>query len=391
MNTEELNENVEQNVEETQATEAPQTFSVNDDGDYVINRDTEDAIQEQETESVSLGEQTGDSEEVDGSVRLGDQEGIDQAQNEEENVVELGQVSDTTDSEEDTVSPEVNEVKENEDFDLPEGWDKMVQFIKDNPGATPEDYVKLNSWDAQFSNEEILKQKLAKENGLDAKDDAEEINFLYEDKFGFDEDLDEERDIKLKKIDMKKALNEAKADLAKQKEDYLGSLTFKDQSPEVKEALKFYQESKEAESKGSTIRTNFIDNTDKLFSDEFKGFEFKYGENKAQRIKVGKVSEVKEFQSDVNNFFNKHVAEDGTISDVEAYHKALWIADNADAVISHFYEQGRADAVKESAKKAKNIDMGSRSDVGSITDDSNKPKFKLVDNNDDGFKLKFKK
>ena len=376
------NEAVEQQVE--QAEEPAKNYTVNEAGDFVLNKQ-EDAVQEQETEGVPVGERTTDSPEVDGGVRIGDQEGDNKEQDEEENVVELGEVAEDTEDE-----PAPEEVKQDIE-ELPEGWDKMVKFIKENPGATPEDYVKLNSWDDQFSDEDILKQKLAKDNGLDLKDDKDEIDFLYEDKFGYDEDLDEDRDIKLKKVEIKKTLREAKSELSKQKEEYLGSLTFKDQSPEVKEALEFHKKSKEAESAKSNTRTSFIEDTDKLFSDEFKGFEFNYGEDKKQRIKVGKVSDVKEFQSDVNNFFNKHVGDDGKLKDVEAYHKALWIADNADAVISHFYEQGRADAVKDGAKKAKNIDMGSRSDVGSIQDDSNKPKFKLVDDNDDGFKLKFKK
>ena len=384
---EELNENVEDQVQEDaqdQKQEEAPSYSMRENGDFVINTKKEDAVQEQGSESLPVGEQAGDSEEVDGSVRLGDIQEPEAEQKEEE-VVELGQVVEDVEPE---ATEEPSESKE-EEFELPEAFGKMIDFLKKNPGATPEDYVNIQKGADLYSDEDLLKQKLAKENGLDLKEDVEEINFLYEDKFGFDEDLDEDRAIKLKKVEFKKSLKEAKTDLAKQQEEYLGNLTFKDQSPEVKEALKFQKQAKESESARNAVRESFLNNTDKLFSEDFKGFEFKYGENKSQKIKVGKVSEVKNFQSDVNNFFNKHVGEDGAINNVESYHKSLWAAENVDAIVSHFYEQGRADAVRDSAKKAKNIDMGSRQDVGAISDDTNKPKFRLVDSDSDSnFKFK---
>ena len=370
-------EEVKENLE-TQAPKTP-SYTMNDDGDYVLESG--------ETTDAKVAEEAKDETPQEEAVALG--ETVEEVEKEkpkeevEEEIVELGQVAEEVEEE-----PEVKAEEPDTDFELPEGWNKMIDFLKENPGATPEDYVNIKKGSDQYSDEELLKQKLAKENGLDLKEDSEEINFLYEDTYAYDADLDEERDINLKKVLIKKSLKEAKAEVSKQQEEYLGNLTFKDQRPEVKEALKFQKEQKEAESKTSAIREGFVNSTNELFSDDFKGFEFKYGDSKSQKIKVGKVSEVKEFQSDVNNFFNKHVGKDGSIKNVESYHKALWAADNVDAIVSHFYEQGRADAVRSAAKASKNIDMGSRQDVGSITNDDNKPKFRLVDDNDDSFKFK---
>ena len=376
-----------------QAQEESPSYSTNDEGDYVLstNNETteEDAVQVEETTEVSLGEQTESSQEVAEEVRESKEE-IDSEQVQEQtqdDVVELGQVSESEGSSEESKEEEVSApVEEPATAELPEGFEKMVSFLKENPGATPEDYVNVSKGADAYTDEQILKMHLASESGLDVKEDAEEVDFLFEEKFGYDEDLDEDRDIKLKKIELKKTLKEAKTKLNEVSEKYAGTLTFKDQSPETNEAVKFYEQHKANNEKVTKLRNEFQSKTDKLFS-EIKGFDFKVGDDFKQTIKIGDVNKVKNSQTDINNFVEKFSDGDGNITDVAGYHKALWAANNVDALFSHAYEQGKADAVRNAAKKAKNISMDPRQDAGAITDPS-ASRFKLVDgDSDEGFKF----
>ena len=382
-----VNEEVQDQVQE----ETP-SYSTNDDGDYVLNSNEEttetDAVQEQETTEVSLGEQTGDSQEVADEVRE-PEEKVDSGEVQEqdkEDVVELGQVSESEAPAEEPVKEEEPEPVVAKEPELPEAFGKMVLFLKENPGATPEDYISVTKGADAYTDEQILKMHLASESGLDVKEDSEEVDFLYNEKFGYDEDLDEDRDIKLKKIELKKTLKEAKTKLNEVSEKYAGSLTFKDQSPGTQEAVKFYEQHKTESEKATKLRSEFKSKTDKLFS-EIKGFDFKYGDDQKQTIRIGNADKVSKEQIDINNFVNKFSDGEGNLTDVAGYHKALWAANNVDALFSHAYEQGKADAVRDAAKKAKNISMDPRQDAGSITDPSTS-RFKLVDaDSDDGFKF----
>ena len=379
---ENTNEEVLDQTQDQVQEESP-SYSTNDDGDFVLNLNeetTEEVVQE-ETEAeaeVSLGETVESTEE---EVQEADETEVD------ETTVELGQVSETEESSIEEVQEEVEAapVKEEVSAELPEGFEKMVTFLKDNPGATPDDYVKASKGADAYTDEQILKMHLASESGLDVKEDAEEVEFLFDEKFGYDVDLDEDRDIKLKKIEMKKTLKEAKIKLNEISEKYAGDLTFKDQSPETVEAVKFYEQHKANSEKTTKLRDEFASKTDKLFS-EIKGFDFSYGDGKKQTIRIGDVNKVKNSQTDINNFINKFSDGEGNLTDVTGYHKALWAANNVDALFSHAYEQGKADAVRSAAKKAKNINMDPRQDAGAITDPS-ASKFKLVDDSDDGFKF----
>ena len=95
---------------------------------------------------------------------------------------------------------------------------------------------------------------------------------------------------------------------------------------------------------------------------------------------------MKSNQSDINNFVKRFLNEDGTMSDAKGYHKSLYTAMNADAVAKHFYEQGRADALKESVAKAKNVDMSPRQEHKTI--EAGGLKFKIL--GDDAATLRFK-
>ena len=360
-----------------------------------------DAIQERETEEVSLGERTEDSEEVDGSIRLDSDQGedVDEGQSEEERDlgVELGQIEEYEDDsqeegseseEEYSSDEEEDEIEDEDDYDLPEEWQKMIDFMEEYPGATPQDYVELTSGGEGLSDEQILKMHLAAENGLDVKEDAEELDFLYDDKFGYDEELDAERDVKLKKIEAKKALRNAKENLSEVQQKYGADLKFGSENPELKELKSFQAEQKELQQQQEELANGFRSNTKNYFDQEFKGFEFNYGDGKSQRIKADP-TKTAESQADITNFINKYVGDDGQISDLGGYHKALWAANNADALFSHAYEQGRADAVRTAAKSAKNIDMDPRQ--SSQSSEGAQSRFKLVDEgqNTEDFKFNF--
>ena len=378
---ENTNEEVLDQTQDQVQEESP-SYSTNDDGDFVLNLNeetTEEVVQE-ETESsdeVSLGE----------TVEPATEEVVEEAQESEETAgaVDLGQISDNEESSDEPKEEVSAPVEEAATQELPEGFDKMMEFLKDNPGATPEDYVKTTKGSDAYTDEQILKMHLASESGLDVQEDAEEIEFLYEEKFGYDEDLDEDRDIKLKKIELKKTLKEAKTKLDEVSGKYGGSLTFKDSSPETQKAVKFYEQHKADSEKTTKLRNEFASKTDKLFS-EIKGFDFNYGDGKKQTIRIGDVNKVKNSQTDINNFVQKFSDGEGNLTDVAGYHKALWAANNVDALFSHAYEQGKADAVRSAAKKAKNISMDPRQDAGAIKDPS-ASRFKLVDDSEESFKF----
>ena len=394
---------------------SPDDIDIDLDQDYVINWDAaeqteEDAIQERETEEVSLGERAGDSEEVDGGLRVesDQEEHADEGESEEEgyvdDAVELGQVQEYEDEGEDEDPRYSQEEDDEEDYDeedydedfiisdemyeqLPEEWQDLIDFMEDHPGATPQDYVSLTSGGEGMSDEQILKMHLAAEHGLDVGEDGEELDFLYEDKFGFDEELDSDRDIKLKKLEAKKALRSAKEQLSETQLKYGSELKFGSSNPEMKELQAFQNEQLELQQQSEELAAGFQESTADYFSNEFKGFEFNYGDGMSQRIKADP-SKTAEFQSDITNFIQQYVGEDGTINDLAGYHKALWAANNADALFSHAYEQGKADAVRSSARNAKNISMDPRSDR-SAESESNRSGFRLVDEGDNTENFRF--
>ena len=80
------------------------------------------------------------------------------------------------------------------------------------------------------------------------------------------------------------------------------------------------------------------------------------------------------------------------MSDAKGYHKSLFTAMNADQVAQHFYEQGKADAVKDSMARTKNVDMNPRGVHEEVTA-ANGWKIRAVDSgtNSSKLKVKFKK
>ena len=242
------------------------------------------------------------------------------------------------------------EVKENPQIELPENIEKLIDFMKDT-GGTVEDYVNLNKDYGELNGEQLLKEYYSVSK---PHLNSEEINFLMDDNFAWDED-EEERVVKKKKLAYKEEIAKAKSFLDSSKEKYYEEIKLKPSvSKEQKKANDFFNRYNEEQKVIQQRHESFTNNTKKLFSDEFKGFEYSVGE-KAFRYNVNNKSDVAQNQSDLNNFVGKFLDKKGEIEDYRGYHKALYTANNADKIAKHFYEQGKTDAIRDVNAKSKNI------------------------------------
>ncbi len=233
---------------------------------------------------------------------------------------------------------------------LPENVEKLISFMEET-GGTVEDYVRLNVDYSNIKEEVLLKEYYKK---IKPYLSNEEIDFTIEDSFYYDEDLEEERDIKKKKLAFKEEVQKAREFLDGVKGRYYDEIKVKqDISPEKKEAMDFFNRYKKDQDKAKTIHEKFRLETKSLFNNEFKGFEFGIGEKKF-RYAVTNTDQVAENQSDISNFVGKFLDKEGNVTDTAGYHKALYSAMNADKIAQHFYEQGKADAVKEVISSSKN-------------------------------------
>ena len=243
---------------------------------------------------------------------------------------------------------------------LPENIQKVVDFMNETGGSL-EDYVKLNTDYTSLNEDQLLREYYETTKPHLNK---EEIEFLMEDNFSYDDELDEDRDIRRKKLAKKEELTKAKDYLNNLKTKYYDEIKAGSKlNPEQRKAIEFFnrykKESEEATKIAEQQVSTFKNKTEQLFSNDFKGFDFNIGE-KQFRFKVNNVDQVKDTQVDINNFVKKFLNEKNEIADAAGYHKSLFTAMNADKIASHFYEQGKADAIKESVARAKNIDMAPR-------------------------------
>ena len=271
---------------------------------------------------------------------------------------------------------------------LPENIQKLVDFM-DETGGDLEDYVRLNR-----DVESIDDQDALREYYKDTKPhlSAEEVDFLMEDQFAYDESIDDERDIKRKKLARKEQVAEAKAHLDRQKSKYYeeikaGSKLTEEQQKAIDFFNRYNKEDSERKQRVQKQTSAFNKKTDQVFNDKFKGFEYNVGDKKF-RYNVKDPGQVKEAQLDINNFVRKFLNEENTISDAKGYHKGLYTAMNADAIAQHFYEQGKADAIKDSVAKAKNINTTARSSHGETQ--SGGLKFRVLGDDAASFKFKIK-
>ena len=234
---------------------------------------------------------------------------------------------------------------------LPENIEKLVAFMEET-GGTIEDYSRLNIDYSSINSEVLLKEYYKKSR---PHLDYEEIEFLMEDEFSYDEELDDERDIRKKKLAFKEEVAKAKWFLEDLKSRYYSEIKLKSTSVprEQQEANDFFNRYKKTEEQNAEKHARFKNNTKNLFNGEFKGFEYNVGE-KRFRYGIQNQEQVAEKQSDISNFIGKFLDKEGNIADTAGYHKALYTAMNSDKIAQHFYEQGKADAVKEVIASSKN-------------------------------------
>jgi hypothetical protein len=273
--------------------------------------------------------------------------------------------------------------------ELPENIQKVVEFMNDTGGSL-QDYVKLNTDYSQLNESQLLREYYETTR---PHLDKEDVDFIMEDKFAFDEDIDEERDIRRKKLAKREELAKAKSHLDGLKSKYYEEIKGGSRlAPEQKKAVDFfdrYTKENEAATQIAEKQANvFLNKTDKVFNDDFKGFDYQVGDKK-YRFKVKDAPKVKETQSDINNFIKKFLNENNEMSDAKGYHKGIFTAMNADSIANHFYEQGKADAMKTSISKSKNVQMGARG----VHNEVKAPGgwgLRAVDSGDSGSKLKIK-
>jgi len=271
---------------------------------------------------------------------------------------------------------------------LPENIQKLVDFMEET-GGDINDYVKLNQDYSKLNDNDVLYEyyKQTKPHLTN-----EEINFLMEDSFSYDEEEDEERDIRRKKLALKEQVASARAHLDGQKSKYYEEIKAGSKlTTEQQKAVDFFNRyNKESEATQKTVKRNseiFTQKTNQVFNDKFKGFEYNIGDKK-YRFNVNNADEIKTTQSDISNFTKKFLDKNSTLSDAKGYHKSLFTAMNADAVAKHFYEQGKADAMKTSVAKSKNVDMNPRQSHGKI--EAGGMKFKVLGNDSSDLKFKIK-
>jgi len=269
---------------------------------------------------------------------------------------------------------------------IPEGVEKLISFMEET-GGDINDYVKLNRDYSKMDNYTLLREhyKTSKPHLND-----EEINFLMEDQFSYDEEADEARDVQRKKLALKEQVANARSQMEENKSKYYEEIKAGSKlTSEQQKAIDFFNRYNKEEEAASKNKRSFLNKTKSLFNDGFKGFEYSVGD-KNYRFNVNNTDEIRDQQSDINNFVKKFLNENGEISDAKGYHKSLYTAMNADAVAKHFYEQGKADAMQDSIEKSKNIDMSPRqSHSGEIN--AGGIKVKVLGDNSSDFKFKLKK
>ena len=357
----------EEPVEETQVEEQPKKEVVEEKKEEAVEEVKEDTTEvetkEEETEQPVLEE-------------------IVEETKEEETTTEEKTVEDVKEE----VVEAVEEAKQT-GKPLPENIQKVVDFMNET-GGDLEDYVKLNQDYSKYDDMTMLREYYRQ---TKPHLNTDEVNFLIEDGFTFDEEVDDPRDIKRKKLAFKEQVASARSHMDKLKSTYYEEIKSGVKlTPEQQNAVDFFnrynKETKESQKIAEEQKSVFINKTNQLFNSDFKGFEYKVGD-KRYRFNVNDVNTVKNTQSDINNFVSKFLDKNNTMSDATGYHKSLFTAMNADAIANHFYQQGKADAVKETMAKAKNVDMSPR-ETGTV--ETGGMKYKVLGNDSNSFKFKLK-
>ena len=277
------------------------------------------------------------------------------------------------------------------EMELPENVEELVKFMNET-GGTLEDYVRLN---ADYSN--VDDEALLREYYKSTKPhlSSEEVNFMLEDNFSYDEETDEPRDIKRKQLAHKEAVAQARNHLDGLKAKYYQEVKLGSRlAPEQQKAIDFFNRYNKEQAQVSELtakqQKHFNQKTDQVFNENFKGFDFQVGDKK-YRYNVKDMQQVRDNQSDVLNVFSKYIDNNNMLQDAKGYHKSLFAAQNADALANHFYQQGKADAIKQLTSEAKNINVDGRKTSDGVVkvggnkfkvisgDTSSSRKFKLKD------------
>lgn len=320
----------------------------------VVIKKEEDAIKVGETKEVSLQEPSGDSLEVREPVQ-------------ESNEITEGfsPIQEITEAEVKEVEAEVKEAIRDEKVlgkALPENIEKLVAFMEDT-GGTIEDYTRLNADYSNVDDKTLIKEYYKKNKPYL---DSEDLDLLLED-FDYDEDIDEERDIRKKKLAFKEEVAKAKSFLEETKSKYYDEIKLRPgATQEQQKAMDFFNRYNKQQEQAEQQHQAFKNDTKQFFSNDFKGFDINIGEKK-YKYNIQNVDKVADSQSNITNLVGKFLDENGSVRDVNGYHKAIYAAENVDRIASHFYEQGKADAVKEVLNKSKNLsDTKARTSQGDV-------------------------
>tara|TARA_Y100000401_G_scaffold61186_1_gene48498 strand:+ start:1084 stop:2319 length:1236 start_codon:yes stop_codon:yes gene_type:complete len=309
----------------------------------------EDAVQAQKTDDsdvvIEKPEDSGDSKEVVEEVR----DAEEKLESPIQEITEDELDEKTTQLYEEAEEAVKEQVKEGKP--LPENIEALVSFMNET-GGTMEDYVRLNH-DYSKVDEQVLLNEYYKQTKPHLN--QEEINFLMEDQFKYDEEIDEPRDIKKKQLAFKEEVAKARGELEAMKSKYYQEIKLRPgATQEQLQAVDFVNNYNEQQKLASEQQEDFKNNTKKLFNSEFKGFEYALGDKKF-RYKIQNPAQVGETQTNISNFINKFLDKKGKVVDPAGYHKALYAAMNADKIANHFYEQGKADGVKSIVDSSKNL------------------------------------
>jgi hypothetical protein len=346
----------------------------------------EDADQKQETTDMATDQPTETVQEV-----------VEEVSSEQDTVQDEKQpiLEEIKEDQNDTIKTTAEEVEEvvKESIEtgkpLPESVQKLMDFMEET-GGDLNDYVKLNQDYSGLDNLTLLEEYYTQTKPHLNK---EEVNFIMEDQFSYNEDTDDEKEIKRKKLALKEQVASAKSHLDGLKSKYYediksGSKLTSEQQKAIDFFNRYNKDSEEKEKNIELSKSTFKNKTDKVFDDKFKGFEYNVGD-KRFRFNVNNVDKVKETQSDLSNFVGKFLDENKTMKDAEGYHKSLYTAMNADAIAKHFYEQGQTDAIKQSVEKGKNINMEPRQTHGEV--EAGGIKVRVLGDDTSDFKFKIKK
>ena len=380
---------VDEKVEKLKVKEKPSMRKLNVDDD-IIKVDLNKPLKVEEDgntdKTIKESEDSESSKEVVEEIRSSEEE--TSVQNEEKPVLEEITDDKVEKEEKEKVEEDVIESKSTE-TPLPENIEKLVKFM-DETGGSLEDYTRLNKDYSEMDNHTLLKEYYQQ---TKPHLNSEEIDFMMDDYFSYDEEIDEERDIKRKKLALKEQVAQAKQHLDGAKSKYYEEIQYTSKlTSEQQKAINFFnrynKESKEQQEVAEKQTRTFLNKTNQLFNKEFKGFEYNIGE-KRFRFNVKDSNMVKDTQSDINNFVGKFLDKNNEMEDAKGYHKSLYTAMNADKIANHFYEQGKADALKNSVAKSKNISMDPRQqhsgevNIGGV-------KVRVLGDNSNDFKFKIK-